>query len=121
MIRLTELNNNLPKIIRMPRQVKEALVTDLALIPRRPEPELLRIAHTLHHHPNGIQDHAGDVPACSERRLGVLLDIGRVEDRHGQGDGPDPDHLEDPESEKGPELVSFVIKTVIFSRLKNSE
>lgn len=118
---LTKLDNNLPKIIWMPRQVKEPLVTNLALIHRRPEAELLRVANALHDRTDGVQNHSGDVPARAERRLRVLLDIGRVKDGDGQRDGPDPDHLENPKPEERPEFITLVVEAVVFAGLEDPE
>ena len=51
----------------------------------------------------------------------VLGDVGGVEDGDGERDGPDPDHLEDPEAEEGPELVALVVEAVVLASLEDTE
>lgn len=119
---LTELDNDLAKVVRMPRHAEEALVADgLALRVIPPEGVLLRVAHGLHCEADDEEDDADDVPACAEGVLRVLRHVGRVEHGHGQRDGPDPDHLEDPEAEEGEELVALVVEAVVLARLDDAE
>lgn len=47
--------------------------------------------------------------------------VGRVEERDGQRDDPDPEHLKDPEAEEGEELTAHLIEALIFARLENAE
>lgn len=47
--------------------------------------------------------------------------VGTVEDCDGEGDGPDPDHLKNPEAEEGEEFVAFVVEAVVFAGFENAE
>lgn len=100
---------------------EEPLVADSILIVSLAEAELLRIADTLHDEADCEQNDAGDVAAGAKGHLGKALDPGRVQNRDGQRDGPDPDHLEDPEAEEREELVTLIIEAVILARLQDSE
>jgi len=112
---LTEMNHYFAKIVRVPGEVEEPLVTEGPLVVARPEYVSLNIARSLHENANRIQDDTGDVTPRSEGDLGVPLNVGRVQDGDGQGYGPDPDYLEEPEYREGPELVSQVVEAVIFA------
>lgn len=99
----------------------EALVTHGALVLRAPEPVLLDIADAFHDETNGKHDDSDNVSGCAKADEGVLPHGGRVDERHGQRDDPDPDHLEDPEAEEGEELVALVVEAVVLSRLEDAE
>lgn len=86
-----------------------------------PKPELLNITHGLHDEPKAKQDNTRHVPARAEAMLRVPRHGRRVEDGDGQGDGPDPDHLEDPEAEEGEELVALVVEAVVLASLEDAE
>lgn len=117
----TELDDDLAKVIRMAAPGPEALVAHGALVLGAPELVLLHVADALHDEADGEHDDPHDVPARSEVDEGVLPDGGRVDERHGQGDDPDPDHLEDPEAEEGEELVALVVEAVVLARLEDAE
>lgn len=117
----TELDNDLAKIIRMPRPSPRALVTHGILVHPLPEDELFHIAHALQDKAQREQDHAHDVAARAEPDKRERGHVGRVEDRHGQRDGPDPDHLKHPEAEKGEELVALVVEAVVLAGLEDAE
>jgi hypothetical protein len=53
--------------------------------------------------------------------LRILLDVWRIQDRHGQRNNPDSDHLEDPKGKELREVISLVIKPVVFARLEDTE
>lgn len=118
---LTKLHNNLSKVIRVSRVGKEAFVTDISPVVRLPEPVLLHIAHALHDEPNRPQHDAGDIPPGAEAVLPIPRDAGAVDESHGQGDGPDPEHLEDPEAEEGEEPVALVVEAVVPAGPEDAE
>lgn len=106
----------------MPGPVEEANIAYLSFIGRFAAEEiLLNIRNALHHKPNSEQDHPRDVPPRTEIGLGVLRDIGRVQDGNGERDGPDPDHLKDPEAQKGEELVADLVEAIVFSGFEYTE
>lgn len=45
----------------------------------------------------------------------------RIEHRDGQRDGPDPEHLEDPETEEGEKLLAHPVEAVIFACFEDAE
>lgn len=45
----------------------------------------------------------------------------RIEHCDGQRDGPDPKHLEDPETEEGEELLAHLVEAVIFASFEDAE
>lgn len=117
----TELNNDLPEIIRMSTPAEESFVTYSRSRVAAPEVVFLHICDRLHKQPNSKNDYARNIPACAKRMLRVLLDIRRVQDRDRERHGPNPDHLEDPESQEFEEVVSFIVESVIFAGFKNTE
>lgn len=86
-----------------------------------PELVFLNIGNTFQDEANGEQYHTGYVPPCPEVRLVEPCDIWRIENSHRQRDDPNPDHLEDPETEEGPEFVAFVVEAIVRARLDDSE
>lgn len=86
----------------MATPAKEADITDLALITLvTPKPILLHIPHTLEHKAQDKQKNSSDIPPRPEIWLPVLQHIGTIQDGNGQRNGPDPNHLKDPEAKKG--------------------
>jgi hypothetical protein len=53
--------------------------------------------------------------------LRILLDIWRIQDRHGQRNNPNPDHLEDPKGKELEDVISLVVESVVFPRLEDTE
>lgn len=45
----------------------------------------------------------------------------RIQHRHWQWDGPDPEHLKDPETQEGEEFLAHFIKAVIFACFQDTE
>ena len=122
LLRLAELDEDLAKVVWVPGVVKEAAVAHVVgLVARLAEAVLVGIAHRLHGETHGKEHHAGNVPRRAESGLRVARDGGRVEDGDGQGDGPDPDHLQDPEAEEGEEAAAHVIEAAVRSRLEDAE
>ena len=66
-------------------------------------------------------DDSDDVCRLAERRLRHSKNVRAVEDRHRKRNGPDPEHLEDPETKEGKEFVALVVETVVFARLQDAE
>lgn len=80
---LTELDDDLAKIIRMSRPHEEAHVVNPALILwLASEYILLYIRDTLHKKPNCEKYHSCNISSGAKFRLNELRDIGRVEDSH---------------------------------------
>lgn len=106
----------------MSRETPEPLVANLlgALMPHL-EPILLHIGNGLHEEPNGPENHTGDITRLTEPRLREPRHVGAVDQRDGHADGPDPQHLEDPEAEEGEELVALVVEAVIFAGFQDAE
>lgn len=78
----------------MPCQSKETYVADCAvMLMSLPEAVLLDVGHTFHDEANGVKNNAGDVSPSTKGRLSELRDVWRVEDRHRQRTGPNPEHL----------------------------
>lgn len=105
----------------MARKGEEALVADGLGVVGLAKTVLLHVAHTLHGEADGEEDDAGNVPAGAKVVLGVARDVGGVEQGDGQGDEPDPEHLEDPEAQEGEELVALVIEAVVGAGAQDAE
>lgn len=105
----------------MARPRKEAFITHFSPIVRLPKAILLHITHALHDEPNCKHDDARNVPTRPEAVLGVASDGGRVEQRYGQRDGPNPEHLEDPKAKEWEEAVAFVVEAVILAGAEDAE
>ena len=106
----------------MSRPRKESHVTDRGLIALSClEQILLYITNTLHDEPNGEQDYSCNIPTRSKFWLWILCDIWRVQDGNWQRDGPDPEHLEDPESEKWEEFIPHVVEAVVLTCFQYAE
>lgn len=109
----------------MSRYGKEPRVADVtfAALARLPGPKnvSLHIATRLKHHAHRIQHNTRNVPSRAKGPLRVARHVGRVEERDGQRDDPDPEHLKDPEAEKGEELTAHLIEAVILARPENAE
>lgn len=97
----------------MSRYFEEAHIADCVPIVVLAKVVLLHITHTLHYEAYREEYYAGNVPACAERVLRVLRDVGGVQNGYWEGDCPHPYHLEDPEAEEGEELVALVIESVV--------
>lgn len=121
LLRLAELGEDLAKVVWVPGVVKEAAVAHVGLVVRLAEAVLVDIAHRLHDEAHGKEHHAGNVPRRAESGLRIARDGGRVEDGDGQGDGPDPEHLQDPEAEEGEEAAAHVVEAAVHSRLEDAE
>ena len=118
----TELDDDFSKIVWMSRPVEEPLVADSRFVTLSSlEQVLLHIAHTLHNDPDRPQYHACNISSCSEVWLRILCDIWGVQDGDWQRDSPDPEHLENPESEEREELIALVIEAVVFAGFDDSE
>lgn len=106
----------------MPRPRPKPLVTDSPplLLPNL-EPKLLHISNRLHHKPQRKNHTPRNIPRSAEIRLRKFRDVGTIQDRDGQGDRPDPNHLEDPEAEEGEEFVPFVVEAVVFAGFEDAE
>lgn len=59
---ITKMDEDFPKVIRMPRNSKQASVTDSFAIVLAPKPILFRIAHRLDPQTDRIHDHSRNVP-----------------------------------------------------------
>lgn len=118
---LTELDDDLSKVVRMPRHIEEPPVADGGPVVAGAEAVPLHIADALHGEAHGEEQHAGDVAAGAEGMLRVALHGGRVDHGDGQRDQPDPEHLEDPEAQEGQEAVALVVEAVVLARLEDAE
>lgn len=118
-----ELHQDLAKVIRMSAPREQPNVTRAALTGGvRAEAVFLHVGHGFDEEPDGPHDQADDVGRGAKGRLRVTArDVGRIQDRHGQADGPDPQHLEDPEAEEREELVALVVEPRVGARLENAE
>lgn len=122
----TELKDYLAKVVGMSGEVEETRVAyGLTHRMASMEPKLLGVADCLYDQPDGVQDDPGDVAARSKGPLREACDGWRVEDGHGQGDGPDPDHLEEPAAEEGDQrdimVAAMVVMAVMAVLLANPE
>ena len=118
----TKLDDNLPEVIWMPREIEESLITNgrFILYPASKK-ILLDVAHGLHNESNRKEDHARDVSASSEIRLGILRNVRRIQDRDWQRASPNPEHLKDPETKEWEKFIPLVIETVVLACLEDSE
>lgn len=81
---LTKLDDDLPKVVRMPGPNEKADIAHLPFVCWiAPELVLLNIGNTFQDKTNGKQYYTGNVASCSEVRLVEPRDIWRVEDSHG--------------------------------------
>ena len=118
----TELHDNLAKVIGMSRPNKKSNIANFPFVLRlAPEDVFLHIRNRLQEETNRKEDHSCDIASSTEFWLHKMCDVGRIEDSDWQRDDPDPDHLKDPESEKGEEFVSLVVEAVVFAGLDDSE
>lgn len=115
--RLTELDDDLAKVVWVAREGKEALVAHGLGVVGLAEAVLLHVAQGL----EGEEDEAGDVAGGVEGVLRVARDVGRVEQGDGQGEDPEQEHLEDPEAEEGPEAVALVVEAVVGAGAQDAE
>lgn len=116
------MNDDFTKVVGVSGPREEADRTDLAFISRvAAEIVFLHVGNAFHDEADGEENHPGDVATGAKIRLVKFGDVGGVEDCDGEGDGPDPDHLEDPKPKKGEELVSDLVEAVVFPRLEDSE
>lgn len=105
----------------MARQGKEARVADGATVMGGAEAVLLHVAGGLEGKGEGEEHDAGHVAAGAKGVLRVAADGRAVEHGDGQGDGPDPEHLEDPEAEEGEEAVALVVEAVVGAGAEDAE
>ena len=85
------------------------------------KPILLHITHCLQPKRQYEDHYTHDIRRLPERRLRVLQHSRRIQNRNGEGYNPNPQHLEDPETEEGKEPVALVVEAVIFACLQNPE
>lgn len=123
--KLTPLDDYIAKVIGVSRQREKARVTHggavaLARLPR-PEQVLLHVAARLKHQANRVQDDARNVAPGAKVPLRVARHVGRVAERHGQRDDPDPEHLKDPEAEKLEKVAAHLVEALVLARLEDAE
>ena len=96
---LTELHDDLPKVIWMFGPGEKSHVADLPLILwPAPEAVFLNVRNALHEKANCKKDHSCNISTRPEFGLLELRHIRRVQDRYWQRHGPNPEHLEDPKT-----------------------
>lgn len=107
----------------MSAQLEEANVADSARLFSRPllEAILLSIRDGFETEGKCPDDNPNDICCLAKGWLRYLKHVWTVENGHRKRDGPDPEHLEDPESKEREELVALVVEAVIFASLQNSE
>lgn len=106
----------------MPCQNKEPDIAHLALVLWfAPKHVFLYVRDTFHEKANREEYHSSDVSSSTEFWLIELRYIRRIQDGHGQRDRPDPQHLKDPESKEGKELVSLIVEAVVFASFENAK
>lgn len=118
---VTEMDEDFPKVIGMARNSKQPSVTDSLTIVRAPKAILLRIAHRLDSQPDRVHHHSSNVPPRPKPMLRVARHSRRVEHRDRQRNGPDPEHLKEPEAEKGEEPLAHLVKAIIFACFEDAE
>lgn len=90
-VQLTELNDDLPEVIRVSSPDEKPNVTDLPLILRfAPKDVLLHVGDALHEEADCKEDHACNISSSTELGLMIHCDIRRVEQRYRQRNSPDP-------------------------------
>lgn len=109
----------------MSRQREKARVTHrgavaLARLPR-PEQVLLHIAARLEHEANHVQNDTRNVAPRAKVLLRVARNVGRVAERHGQRDDPDPEHLKDPEAKELEKVAAHLVEALVLARLEDAE
>lgn len=121
---LTNLDHDLAEIVRMPTPCKQANIANSAwLLPLGTllEAILLDIADAFDTQRDHVENNADDVCGFAKARLSVLQHFWAVQNGDRQADGPNPEHLKDPESKERKELVALVIEAVVFPCLQDSE
>jgi hypothetical protein len=119
---LTKLDNDLAEVVWMSAPRKEPFIANCSpVLMLRSEDILLNIADTLHDQADGIQYHASYIPPSAKCRLRILRDIRRVQNSHRKRTSPYPDHLKDPKAQELEEVISFVVKAVIFAGFEDAE
>jgi hypothetical protein len=105
----------------MSTPTEKSLVTDSRPGIVRAKVVLLEIGDRLHSQSNCIYDDACNIPARPKIMLRILLYVRRIQDRHRQGNDPNPDHLENPKGKELEEVIPLVIKSVVFPSLEDAE
>ncbi len=101
---------------------KEAYIAHLPFVHRvTSESVFLHIGNALEYETDGEKDNTSYIPPRPEVGLLGFGDIRRVEHSYRERDRPDPYHLEDPETEKGEELVAHIIEAVVLPSLDYTE
>lgn len=119
---LTKVHDNLSEVVGMPTPGKEAYVAHLPFVHRvTPKLVFLDIRNALEYETDGEQYNTSYIPSRSEVGLFGFGDIRRVKHSYRERDRPDPYHLEDPETEKGEELVAHIIEAVVLPSLDYTE
>lgn len=55
------------------------------------------------------------------RRRGMAHNVGGVEDRDGKGARPNPEHLENPESEESEKVVAYRVEAGVCAGFEDAE
>lgn len=76
--RLTKLDNNLSKIVRMAGELEKSFVAHSVLIMSLSEAILLNIADRLHNEPCRKQDYTCNIPASTKAMLAILRHVRRI-------------------------------------------
>lgn len=119
---LTELYNDLSKVVRMSCPGKEANITHFALVLWiASEQVLLNVGYAFEDETDSKEYDTRNIPSSSKRWLVKFGHVRRIKNGDRQRNSPDPDHLENPEAKEGPELIALVVKAVIFTGLDDSE
>lgn len=122
---LTPLDDNVAKVIRVPRQRKEARITHRGAVALarllRPEQVLLHVTPGLKDEANRVQHDTRNVAPRAKIPLREARHVGRVAERHGQRDDPDPEHLKDPEAEKLGEAAAHLVEALVLAGLQDAE
>ena len=80
---LTELDDDLAKIIGMSSPFKESDITDgLSIWIRASKAIFLSIRNCFHKQAYGVKDDADNIATCAKAMLRILGDIRRVQDRY---------------------------------------
>jgi hypothetical protein len=101
---------------------EEANITNRPIAPMSTsETELLNVGNAFYDEADRKQDDTCDITTSPESWLVELGHIRRVQNRDRERTRPYPEHLEDPEAQKGPKLITLVVEPIVFSGLQDSE
>jgi hypothetical protein len=119
----TNLCHDFCKVVGMPAKLEEANIAHCTRLLAWPllETVLLGIRNGLKSKGQDKDDNSDDIRCLAERWLRHSNYIWTVENRYWERDGPDPQHLEDPETKEGKKLVTLVVKAIVFARLQDTE